>query len=80
MHFPLMGFRKATGKVLIRPVSLCDLLIVPNIIPRILERGIEARIQPDCVATKFLYIVQFCGDSVDITDTIRICIKETLWI
>ena len=75
-----VGYLKEIVEILIASVSLCNLLVVANIIACILERRIVTGVDPKGIAAEVFYIVKLFNDTVKITDSVSICILKGLRI
>ena len=71
---------KKTNKVIICAVTLCNLLVVANIIACIHKRRIVNRVEPDCVAAEAFYIVKLSDDTLNVTDSVTVGVAKALRI
>ena len=75
-----MGRVKQADQILVGAVAGRHLFVVPHIVARILEGGIKAGVDPQCVAAQLLDIVQLFNDAGDVTDAIAVGIVKGLRI
>ena len=71
---------KQAHQILVGAVAGRHLFVVPHIVARILEGGIKAGVDPQCIAAQLLDIVQLFNDAGDVTDAIAVGIVEGLRI
>ena len=75
-----MRLIKEPVKVLIGAVARRHFFIIAYVVPCILKGRIIAGVDPERIAAKAFYVLQFLCDSVDITDSVPVRIIEGLWI
>ena len=78
-HADVMGLGRCQQMVEIRHRAEhgIDRFIIGNVIAEILLRGGVNRRQPNGIDLQTLQIVETLNDSVDVTDSIAVCVLET---
>ena len=57
VHAAPVRLFKAAHKIVVRAVAGRDLFVIAHVVARVLERGIEARVDPDGVAAEAFDVV-----------------------
>ena len=80
MHPPPVSFTEQPDKIIISAVPRRNQFIVAHIITGILERRIEAGVDPQGIASQRLYIAQLLCDAGDVTDPVTVGIVKALGV
>ncbi len=77
MHATRVRRGEQVLEVFIGAVAFGDTRVIADVITGVAERRGEAGIDPQRVATQFLYIVEVFGDALDVADAVIVGIGET---
>ena len=80
VHAELVGAVEHPAQVFVGAVSFGGGVVVAHVVARVVERRIEAGVDPDRVAAKVLDVVELVDDALEIADAVAVRIVERLRI
>ena len=78
VHAALMGLVEQRHQIVVGAVARGDHGVIAYVVAPVLEGGIEARIDPQGVASQIVDIVETLNDARNVTDAIGIAVLEAL--